>query len=113
MEVRDALEEIEERVVQALVSVVIVAGIFMGVMPQIADYDEVWKAIKAMTSLELISLTLVGLLNLVTYWFVLTAALPGLRFREASIDNQVSTAVSNTFPAGGAIGVGVTVLILT
>ena len=102
-----------KRVVQALVSLGIVAGIFLGIMPQIADYGDVWETIKAMTSVEVSTLLLVGLWNLVTYWFVLTAALPGLRFREASVVNQASTAVSNTLPAGGAIGVGVTVSMLT
>jgi uncharacterized protein (TIRG00374 family) len=102
-----------KRVVQALVSLAIVIGIFVGVMPLIADYGEVWDTIRAMTWLETTTLVLVGLWNLVTYWFVLTAALPGLRFREAAIVNQASTAVSNTLPAGGALGVGVTVTMLT
>lgn len=102
-----------KRVAQALVSLAIVVGIFVGIMPQIADYGDVWETIKAMTSIETTTLLLVGLWNLVTYWFVLTAALPGLRFREAAVVNQASTAVSNTLPAGGAIGVGVTVSMLT
>lgn len=102
-----------KRIIQALISVGIVAGIFLGILPQIADYGDVWETIKAMTSFEVATLILVGLWNLVTYWFVLTAALPGLRFREASVVNQASTAVSNTLPAGGAIGVGVTVTMLT
>jgi uncharacterized membrane protein YbhN (UPF0104 family) len=54
-----------------------------------------------------------GLWNLATYWFVLTAALPGLRLREAAVVNQASTAVSNTLPAGGVIGVGVSISMLT
>ena len=48
-----------------------------------------------------------------TYWFVLTAALPGLRLREAAVVNQASTAVANTLPGGGVIGVGVSVAMLT
>lgn len=102
-----------KRVAQAVVSTAIVLGIFVGVMPLIADYGEVWETIRAMTWLETTALVLIGLWNLVTYWFVLTAALPGLRFREAAVVNQASTAVSNTIPAGGAVGVGVTVTMLT
>ncbi len=102
-----------KRVAQTSISVAIVVGIFVGIMPQIADYGDVWETIKAMTSFEAATLILVGLWNLVTYWFVLTAALPGLRFREAAVVNQASTAVSNTLPAGGAIGVGVTISMLT
>ena len=102
-----------KRVVQAVISLAIVVGIFVGVMPLIADYGEVWATIQAMTWLEVVSLVLMGLWNLATYWFVLTAALPGLRLREAAVVNQASTAVANTLPGGGAIGVGVSVAMLT
>ena len=102
-----------KRVVQALISLAIVAGIFLGVMPLIADYGDVFETIRAMTGLELGSLVVFGLWNLITYWFVLVAALPGLRLREAGVVNQASTAVSNTLPGGGVIGVGVSIAMLT
>jgi uncharacterized protein (TIRG00374 family) len=102
-----------KRIVQALISIAIIAGIFLGVMPLIADYGDVFDTIRAMTSRETGSLILIGLWNLATYWFVLTAALPGLRLREAAVVNQASTAVSNTLPAGGVIGVGVSISMLT
>lgn len=102
-----------KRILQALISLAIIAGIFLGVMPLIADYGDVFDTIRAMTGLEAGSLLLVGLWNLATYWFVLVAALPGLRLREAAVANQASTAVSNTLPAGGAIGVGVSIAMYT
>ena len=102
-----------KRLLQALVSVVIVVGIFVFVLPRLASYEDVWGTITDMTGLEVGSLALVGLWNLVTYWFVMVAVLPGLRFREAAVVNQASTAVSNTLPAGGAIGVGVTYAMYT
>ena len=39
---------------------------------------------------------------------MLTAVQPGLRLREAAVANLASTAVANTLPGGGALGVGVT-----
>ncbi|MCB2222771.1 MAG: flippase-like domain-containing protein [Actinobacteria bacterium] len=93
---------------QAVVSLAIVLGIFLGVMPRIADYGEVWATIRDMTGLELGTLLAIGLWNLVTYWLVLTAVLPGLTYLQAAVSNQASTAISNTLPAGGALGVGVT-----
>ena len=102
-----------KRIIQALISLAIVAGIFLGVMPLIADYGDVFDTIRAMTGLELGSLVVFGLWNLITYWFVLVAALPGLRLREAGVVNQASTAVSNTLPGGGVIGVGVSIAMLT
>ncbi len=102
-----------KRIIQALISLVIVVGIFAGVMPLIADYGDVFETIGAMSGWEITSLVLIGLWNLITYWFVLTAALPGLRLREAAVVNQASTAVSNTLPAGGVVGVGVSIAMLT
>ncbi len=101
------------RIVQSVISIVVVVAIFAGVMPRIADYTEVWGTVRSLTWLESISLGIVALWNLATYWFVLVAALPGLRLREATVVNQSSTAVSNTLPGGGAIGVGVTLAMLT
>lgn len=102
-----------KRIIQSALSITIVVGIFVGVMPQIADYGEVWDTIRSLTWLEAVSLAVVALWNLATYWFVLSAALPGLRLREAAVVNQSSTAVSNTLPGGGAIGVAVTLAMLT
>lgn len=102
-----------KRMVQGVISIVIVVGIFVGVMPQIADYSEVWATMTSLTWLETVSLLAVATWNLATYWFVLVAALPGLRLREALVVNQASTAVANSLPGGGAIGVAVTVAMLT
>jgi uncharacterized membrane protein YbhN (UPF0104 family) len=102
-----------KRIVQAIISIAVVVGIFVGVMPQIADYSEVWATIRSLTWLEATTLALVALWNLATYWFVMVAALPGMRLREAAVVNQSSTAVANTLPGGGALGVGVTVAMLT
>lgn len=102
-----------KRVASAIVSLVVIVAIFSFVIPLIADYDEVFATIRAMTTSEITSLVLIGLWNLVTYWFVIVAALPGLRLREAAVVNQASTAVSNTLPAGGALGVGLTLAMLT
>jgi len=102
-----------KRIVQALISLAIVVGIFVGVLPRFASYSDVWDTIRAMTGLELVGLLVVGVWNIVTYWFVMVAVLPGLRFREAAVVNQASTAVANTLPGGGAIGVGVTYAMYT
>lgn len=97
-----------KRVIQAVVSLVVVIGIFVGVMPRIANYSDVWNTITDLTGLELAVLLVIGLWNLVTYWLVLVSVLPGLTYPQAAVSNQASTAISNTLPAGGALGVGVT-----
>jgi len=101
-----------KRVVQALVSVALVVGIFVIAIPRIADYHDVWATIADLTPLELWSLVALMLLNLVTYWLANKAALPGLRLWQSAVVTQTTTSVANTVPAGGAVAVGLTYQIL-
>lgn len=96
------------RLLQGAASLALVIGIFAFAFPQFANYGDVWDEITAMTGLEIATLLLVALWNLVTYWFVLTAVLPGLTYPQAAVSNQASTAVANTLPGGAAIAIGVT-----
>jgi uncharacterized membrane protein YbhN (UPF0104 family) len=97
------------RWVQAAVSIIVVVLIFGFLFPKLADYGEVWQTIEDMSPLEKWSLAVVAVWNLMSYWPVLTASLPGLRIREAAVANLASTAVANTLPGGAAIGIGVTI----
>ena len=93
---------------QAALSLGVVALIFGFFFPKVADYSAVWDTIAAMTPMETGTLGIVAAWNLVSYWPMLTAVQPGLRLREAAVANLASTAVANTIPGGGALGVGVT-----
>ena len=96
------------RVLGITASIALVAALLVGVLPAMADFGEVWSAIQSLTWLETISLLLVAAWNILTYQFIILAALPGLTLLRAFVAGQISTAVSNTLPAGSAIGVGVT-----
>ncbi len=96
------------RIIGAIVSVALIVGIFGWAFPKLADFAEVRATIAAMTPIELIILGMVALWNMITYWFVMVAALPGSTMQQAALVNQSSTAVANTLPGGGAIGIGVT-----
>jgi len=96
------------RWVRAALSLAVVVLIFGFFFPQLANYGAVWDTIVAMTPLELGSLLGVAAWNIASYWPMLTAVQPGLRLREAAVANLSSTAVANTVPGGGALGVGVT-----
>ena len=96
------------RAAQIGLSVAVVALIFGFFFPKLADYGEVWDTITAMTAIELATLGAAAAWNVASYWPMLSAVQPGLRVREAAVVNLASTAVSNTLPGGGAIGVGVT-----
>jgi putative heme transporter len=97
---------------RGLIAVVVLVAIFGFGLPRLADYGEAWDAITDMTRYELAVILVVGAWNLYTYWPVMTAALPGLRIREAMVVNQASTAVANSVPGGGAIALAATFRIL-
>jgi uncharacterized protein (TIRG00374 family) len=96
------------RIVGALISLVIVVGIFAFAIPRIADYSAVWATISELTPIEVLSIVVAMLFNLVTYWLVNMAALPGLKLAQSAVLTQTTTSVANTLPAGGAVAVGLT-----
>lgn len=96
------------KALQIAISVVVVGAIFFFALPQIADLSSVWDEISAMTLIELTSLFVVAAWNIVSYWFVAVAALPGSNLWQAMKVNGASTAIANTIPGGGALGIGVT-----
>jgi uncharacterized membrane protein YbhN (UPF0104 family) len=95
------------RVLQVVVSLGIVLGIFVGILPKIADYSDVWKTIKSLTWFEITSLLAVTCLNILTYWPLMVASMPGLTLGQAAVNNQSSTSIANTLPGGGVIATGV------
>ena len=92
------------RVLRGALSFAVVGAIFYGLLRD-TDLADVGRALADMTPLELGGLLLVTLWNTVTYWLVLTSALPGLTLRQAAISSTTSTAVANTVPGGAAFGV--------
>jgi uncharacterized membrane protein YbhN (UPF0104 family) len=104
---RAARKKLIWRVVQILISVVLVVAIFAYAIPKIADYRSVWQAFTNMTWLELTSLVVATVFNLFTYWWQNMASIPGLRLRQAAVNNQTTTSIADTIPGGGYIAVGV------
>ena len=84
------------RSVQIVVSLGLIVGIFVGILPKIADYSSVWAAITSLTWLELVTLLAVTVLNIVTYWPQMVASMPGLTLWQAAVNNQSSTTIANT-----------------
>ncbi len=95
------------RIVAVVAPSLIAVALLVGVLPAMADLGEVWDTIVGLDTAEVLLLVAVAAWNILTYQFVVMAALPGLSLSEAFIVGQISTAVSNTVPAGSAVGVGV------
>lgn len=94
-------------------SIAIGLALLIGVLPRIADFGEVWATIRTMTAWEVIALLAAAAWNIATYLFVMMSALPGLSAGQAFVAGQLSTAISNTVPAGSVVGIGVTYAVLS
>ena len=95
------------RVAGFVVPLAIAAALLVGVLPAIADFSKVWAIIRGLALLEILLLLVLAAWNILTYQFVVMAALPGLPLSQAFMVGQIATAVSNTVPAGSAVGVGI------
>ena len=102
----------KRQLIGGALAIAVIAGTFHFVLPRIADYRDVWGVVKTLTWLELLALVAVTLANLVTYAPPWQAALPGLRFRQAFVVTQASTASTYVAPGGFAPGMAVSALML-
>ena len=101
------------KALQAVVSVAVVGAIVWFVFRQFADVSEVSAVLGTLGGGGLALLLLAALWNLLTYWFVMTVATPGLTVPQAGVLTQTTTAVANAVPAGGAVAVGLTYTMLS
>jgi putative heme transporter len=89
------------------VGIAVIVGTFVFVLPKVANYREVWEVVKGLSWRQVGLLAGATLLNLATYAPPLQASLPGLRFRQAFVLTQASTASTYVLPGGAAVGTGV------
>jgi uncharacterized protein (TIRG00374 family) len=95
------------RALQITIGIALVGGIFAGVIPKVAAYSDVGRVLTRVGPWPLAALIGIAAFNVVTYWPQMMAAMPGLTFAQAAVNNQTTTAIANTIPGGGALAVGV------
>jgi putative heme transporter len=91
------------RALSLTITVAVVVAVFGFVIPQFADYDEVFDSIAALSGVEWIVLGVLSGWFLVAYVLVLMTTIPSLRFWEGFVVQTTGTAINNAVPAGGAI----------
>ena len=92
------------RVIGIAVAAVVIGGVFLFVLPRIADYRDVWNVIQGITWQWGVGLAVAVTLNVVTSAPPWMAALPGLGFLHALRVTQASTALTMVAPGGAAVG---------
>jgi uncharacterized protein (TIRG00374 family) len=92
--------------------IAVVVATFAFVLPRIADYRDVWGVVKGLSWADLGLLAGATALNLATFAPPWMASLPGLRFRQAFVVTQASTASTYIAPAGVAVGMALSFAML-
>lgn len=95
-----------------LAGTLVVVLTFVFVLPQIADYRDVWRVLTRLSWTDLALLLGATLLNLATFAPPWMATLPGLRFRQAFVLTQASTASTYIAPGGAAVGMAASLAML-
>jgi uncharacterized membrane protein YbhN (UPF0104 family) len=90
----------------------VILGTYIFVLPQFANYGDVWAAVQELSWRWIAILLATVVLNLATFAPPWMAALPGLRFLPALTVTQASTASTYLAPGGPAVGVGLSAAIL-
>jgi putative heme transporter len=101
---RRGLTKNHKRILGAAGSIVVVVLVFAFVLPQVADYRDVFDVVRSLGWQDWALLAAAVVLNLATFPPPWMATLPGLRYREAMAMTQASTALSIISPAGAAVG---------
>src|SRR5438552_10925017 len=101
------------RIARAVLFPAVVVVVFCFVLPRITNLGHVWREIRGLSWQDDSILVALTALNIVTYWPMLVAAMPGLTLGQAAVVCQTSTSVAMTLPAGGALAVGVSYAMYT
>jgi len=93
-------------IVIGTLGVLIIAGTFLVVLPEVASYGSVVEQFRRFTAVDVALLVSLAFINILTVAPPLQAALPGVGFWRALTSSQVSAAFSHAVPAGDALGAG-------
>jgi len=108
-----ALPPVGRRILRTGLAAALIAVTFWFAIPHFASYSSVWVSIGAMTVPQALLVGAGAIASMVSCWIMICAVLPSIRLREAAAVNLGSTAVANTLPAGGALALGVSWLMLS
>jgi putative heme transporter len=102
----------KRRVIGIVIAVVVIGGVFIFVLPKIADYRAVLDTIAGLTWEQVLVLAGATVLNIVTFAPPFMATLPGLGLVRALVVTQASTASTYIAPGGAAVGIALSYAML-
>ena len=93
-------------------AIAVIVGTYVFVLPQFANYSEVWAQVKTLSWEWILVLIAAVIFNLATFAPPWMAALPGLGYWSAETVTQASTASTYLAPGGPAVGIGISAAML-
>jgi putative heme transporter len=93
-------------------AVAVIVGTYVFVLPQFANYGEVWAQVRSLSWEWILVLLGSVVLNMATFGPPWMAALPGLGYWSAETVTQASTASTYLAPGGPAVGIGISAAML-
>jgi uncharacterized protein (TIRG00374 family) len=97
----------KKNVISAAITIFVLIVVGAVIFPQFASYDSVLDTIYSLTLVDVGIILGFTLINIFIYAWPFMAATLGIKFWPAFLIRQTSFLLSNAFPGGGAIGVGV------
>jgi uncharacterized protein (TIRG00374 family) len=101
------------QIVAGVLSILVLAAVFVFLLPRFADYGEAIDQIAEMSPVWIVALVAASAVNIVVYPFTEIAAIPGLPYRAACMSRQAAFTISNVVPGGGAVAVATQYAILS
>ena len=96
------------RLLPPVLSLILIGAVFFWFLPQFTSIAAVWISVRDMSTAQVVVLLLAAVWNLLTYQFLVVATMPGMNLRQATVNTETTTAVSNTVVGGAAISIGLT-----
>jgi uncharacterized protein (TIRG00374 family) len=94
-------------IISIIITLLVLIIVGAVVLPQFASYDSVLETIRTLTKSDVAIILGFTAVNIMVYAWPFMAATLGIRYWPAFLIRQTSFLLSNAFPGGGAIGVGV------
>ena len=93
----------KKTIIGGVITLFVLGLVFWGLSKQFGSFAEAWAKIQQMTTIALISLIVVAVVNILVYPFPYQVAIPGLKYRPAFVIRQTSYMMAALVPAGGAV----------
>jgi uncharacterized protein (TIRG00374 family) len=100
----DAVSPGWKKLVRRALPVVVIAAVFLLVLPRIADFGDVLDTLRTLQPGDIALLAAVAVINIATFGPPWMAALPGLGYLQSMQLTMASTALANAAPGGDAAG---------